>query len=83
MAKGIIRTILDNHRDIAIFEAAANQYLSLLTIDNSLYYNVNNILLDSIGHSIISLKMKNKALEQEIERLKKVNNNEITKQETK
>lgn len=73
MGKNLIRTILDDHRDAALYKAAANQFLAMLTLDNiSPYYNTDDHLLDSIGLKILRLKMKNEALSKENLELKKV-----------
>ena len=34
MGKNLIRTILDDHRDAALYKAAVNQFLAMLTLDN-------------------------------------------------
>ena len=73
MGKNLIRTILDDHRDAALYKAAANQFLAMLTLDNiSPYYNTDDHLLDSIGLKILRLKMENEALSKENLELKKV-----------
>lgn len=73
MGKSLIRTILDDHRDAALYKAAANQFLAMLTLDNiSPYYNTDDHLLDSIGLKILRLKMENEALSKENLELKKV-----------
>ena len=73
MGKNLIRTILDDHRDAALYKAAANQFLAMLTLDNiSPYYNIDDHLLDSIGLKILRLKMENEALSKENLELKKV-----------
>ena len=72
MGKNLIRTILDDHRDAALYKAAANQFLAMLTLDNiSPYYNTDDHLLDSIGLKILRLKMENEALSKENLELKK------------
>lgn len=74
MGKNLIRTILDDHRDAALYKAAANQFLAMLTLDNiSPYYNTDDHLLDSIGLKILRLKMENQKLKEEISLLKKTN----------
>lgn len=73
MGKNLIRTILDDHRDAALYKAAANQFLAMLTLDNiSPYYNTDDHLLDSIGLKILRLKMENQSLKQENVRLTKL-----------
>ena len=74
MGKNLIRTILDDHRDAALYKVAANQFLAMLTLDNiSPYYNTDDHLLDSIGLKILRLKMENQKLKEEISLLKKTN----------
>lgn len=73
MGKNLIRTILDDHRDAALYKAAVNQFLAMLTLDNiSPYYNTDDHLLDNIGLKILRLKMENEALSKENLELKKV-----------
>lgn len=73
MGKNLIRTILDDHRDAALYKAAANQFMAMLTFDNiSPYYNTGDHLLDCIGLKILRLKMENETLSKENLELKKV-----------
>ena len=69
MGKNLIYTILDDHRDAALYKAAANQFLAMLTLNQSIYYNTDDQLLDCIGTKIALLIMQNNALKAENERL--------------
>ena len=69
MGKNLIRTILDDHRDAALYKATANQFLAMLTLNQSIYYNTDDQLLDCIGTKIALLIMQNNDLKAENERL--------------
>lgn len=78
MGKNLIRTILDDHRDAALYKAAASQFLAMLTLESiPPYYNTDDQLLDCIGHEILRLKMENQELKEEISSLKKANHTNI------
>ena len=74
MGKNLIRTILDNHRDAALYKAAANQVLDMICYEKSPYYNTGVELIDKLGNEIDSLKKENLYLKQENVRLTKLVN---------
>ena len=49
MGKNLIRTILDNHRDAALYKAAANQFLDMICYEKSPYYNTGVELIDKLN----------------------------------
>ncbi len=74
MGKNLIRTILDDHRDAALYKAAANQFLDMICYEKSPYYNTGVELIDKLGNEIDSLKKENLYLKQENVRLTKLVN---------
>lgn len=72
MGKNLIRTILDDHRDAALYKAAANQFLNMIRYEKSPYYNTGVELIDKLGSEIDSLKRENQSLKQENVRLTKL-----------
>lgn len=72
MGKNLIRTILDNHRDAALYKAAVNQFLDMIRYEKSPYYNTGVELIDKLGNEIDSLKKENLYFKQENVRLTKL-----------
>lgn len=74
MGKSLIRTILDDHRDAALYKVAVNQFLDMIRYEKSPYYNTGVELIDKLGSEIDSLKKENLYLKQENVRLTKLVN---------
>lgn len=74
MGKNQIRTILDDHRDAALYKEAVNQFLDMIRYKKSPYYNTGVELRDKLGNEIDSLKKENLYLKQENVRLTKLVN---------
>ncbi len=76
MAKGIIRTILDNHRDVAEFKKGI--YVILLALDGypvNVYGSFSN---DPLNRAIVQASLqarKIKELEKKLEEFRKKKNN--------
>lgn len=56
---GLIRTILDDHRDVALLKHAVNVFACLLNMgDRAVYASFDDPLLDDIVNKIEELKLR-------------------------
>lgn len=59
--KGLIRTILDDHRDVAVLRHAVYTFVCLLHLrDGAMTVSFDDPLLDDIANKIVDLKLRAK-----------------------
>lgn len=61
--KGIIQTILDNHRDVAIYDIAMTNILLFLIDETDVLPNFENPMLNEVSKEITRMKSRLQKLE--------------------